>query len=682
MGCAPSHPMRSGAQEPSLVVEGERGNLLKAAMLLSTGEFARQCSLSKALHLLANASAQPENLTEWLCSMLNTLQPETDGSNRPALPESRPGPSGHDSSAYQSFSPSEIQALSDRATRAEDEAKRLNRVLAWTEKLRQSEHEKLNAYRSGRKSRGRDLALFSLTSPIETAIASLRALAESDERAAPSIQEAIQVIEKNARFSVDVREELDKLEETGKEIDVGLRAYLMETMESTDLVMPNWANSSTSAQNRFTDLAEPISTSFTKKSPAPAMPPIKGRQLSQSTLRLFRSNDSPPSPAVSVDVLLLSQQSPLQGVQLGWDFDVVKFDAERTGRGLSFLFIHLLDEYNLVSSLQLDRSKLVAFIGAIEKHYGDNPYHSKVHGADVLLGMSLFIKPYRELLQPWQQFAALFAAACHDFEHPGTTNAHEVKVSSQRAIRHHDESVLECHHLERMFTRLIEPRYNFLSKCSRETYVDIRKLVIVLVLQTDLSKHFDFISRIQSMSENSLKLKLDRALDIALAGERASEVDDLATPTSHPSPPKSLSMSSIRKKSSDRLSLKDKDADKRGSIVELFLTAGIKFCDLGHSIKPWEQHERWSLAVTKEFYLLGDFERSIGVPISPLCDRETDTNLSKSQRGFLEFVVMPFYNNVNRILPLHDWAVENLRNNFQRWENYPGRSQVSPVETP
>ena len=66
-------------------------------------------------------------------------------------------------------------------------------------------------------------------------------------------------------------------------------------------------------------------------------------------------------------------------------------------------------------------------------------------------------------------------------------------------------------------------------------------------------------------------------------------------------------------------------------------------CDLGHSFKPWAQHERWSGWVTEEFFLLGDRERDSSVLVSPLCDRSKDTNLPKNQLGFFEFLCFPFY---------------------------------------
>lgn len=660
MGCSASHSEPPGEEtqrlrETSAGAE-RRAKLLQAAALIEEAGMTSSSALAKTIQLLAHSSRVPADLTQWLCTTLKALQPLAPVKGGDHMSEE---PSEHDLQPLKDFSPHDIKALSERATRAEEEAKRLHRVLIWTENLHQREQDELKLARSTAPNH---LARFLLSSPIGTAVAMLRDLAIKDEAAAPAIEEVIQIIERHARFSVDVREELEKLEETGTKIDVGMRAFLMETMESADKKMPNWASGSFSTRDRREGGGATSALDLTSKKSTSSLfvPGLKRRALSTSTKKMFRSSPNVTRLMANAADSILRQPLPLARETLDWDCDIMVLNQQRNGKALSLLFVHLLDQHNLITLLNLNRGKLISFITCIEKFYGNNPYHSSVHGADVLLGMSLFISEFVGVLQPWQHLAALLAAACHDFDHPGTTNAHEVKVSSQRAIRHHDESVLECHHLERVFSTLMEPRYNFLCDCSREMYVDIRKLVITLILATDLSKHFDFISRIHTMGAGSLKC----SLDFALQSKREPSSDEF-------DPSSDLSKGpAVQRRASERFSVRDREGEKLAVDIDLFLIAGIKFCDLGHSIKLWEQHEKWSLAVTKEFYLLGDWERSIDVPISPLCDREKDTNLTKSQRGFLEFVVMPFYTNVNRILPVHDRAINNLQHNFRQWEHY------------
>ena len=50
----------------------------------------------------------------------------------------------------------------------------------------------------------------------------------------------------------------------------------------------------------------------------------------------------------------------------------------------------------------------------------------------------------------------------------------------------------------------------------------------------------------------------------------------------------------------------------------------------------------------------------MGVPISPLCDREKDQNIAKSQIGFFKFVCIPFYEARHPPPALGAWNVRHL----------------------
>jgi hypothetical protein len=54
----------------------------------------------------------------------------------------------------------------------------------------------------------------------------------------------------------------------------------------------------------------------------------------------------------------------------------------------------------------------------------------------------------------------------------------------------------------------------------------------------------------------------------------------------------------------------------------------------------WDLHHRWTMSLLDEFFLQGDKERDLGLPFSPLCDRN-NTLVAESQIGFIEFIVEP-----------------------------------------
>jgi len=102
--------------------------------------------------------------------------------------------------------------------------------------------------------------------------------------------------------------------------------------------------------------------------------------------------------------------------------------------------------------------------------------------------------------------------------------------------------------------------------------------------------------------------------------------------------------------------------------VMLLLTTAIKFADLNHCSKPFIQHEAWTRRVTDEFWSLGDKERKLGVPLSPLCDREKDKNIAKSQLGFFQFICIPFYDVVGDLVDPSMPPLLQMQTNFAQWK--------------
>lgn len=49
-----------------------------------------------------------------------------------------------------------------------------------------------------------------------------------------------------------------------------------------------------------------------------------------------------------------------------------------------------------------------------------------------------------------------------------------------------------------------------------------------------------------------------------------------------------------------------------------------------------------------------------------LCDRKT-TNISKSQIGFIDFVVYPYFDTLAKILPQMQYACDQMKSNKEEW---------------
>lgn len=79
----------------------------------------------------------------------------------------------------------------------------------------------------------------------------------------------------------------------------------------------------------------------------------------------------------------------------------------------------------------------------------------------------------------------------HDYEHPGVNNIFLAKIMDKKAIRHNDISILENHHIASAFELMLsEPDNNWASEVAEDDFARIRRIMIDLVLATDMSFHF------------------------------------------------------------------------------------------------------------------------------------------------------------------------------------------------
>jgi len=203
-----------------------------------------------------------------------------------------------------------------------------------------------------------------------------------------------------------------------------------------------------------------------------------------------------PPPTLEMDRIL--------GVAYdSFSFDAFELAAVTQGHPLSTLAYYLFHKNNLISSFGLHTVKLARFLRSIEAGYCPRiPYHNATHAADVL--QTLHVITHRGAMVP--QFAdrlsvmaSLLAAIMHDYEHMGLTNDFLINTSSTLAIRYNDRAPLENHHLAAGFTALNVPDQNFLSNLPKADYSRLCKIVIDLVLATDMKQHFALVGQFKAL---------------------------------------------------------------------------------------------------------------------------------------------------------------------------------------
>eukprot|EP01054_Gregarina_sp_Poly1_P003091 Gregarina_sp_Poly_1__3090@NODE_186_length_11711_cov_65_603057_g165_i0_p2_GENE_NODE_186_length_11711_cov_65_603057_g165_i0NODE_186_length_11711_cov_65_603057_g165_i0_p2_ORF_typecomplete_len656_score115_94PDEase_I/PF00233_19/1e04PDEase_I/PF00233_19/7_5e74HD/PF01966_22/7_6e03HD/PF01966_22/0_013_NODE_186_length_11711_cov_65_603057_g165_i01872154 len=343
------------------------------------------------------------------------------------------------------------------------------------------------------------------------------------------------------------------------------------------------------------------------------------------------------------DALSQMQQLPFlsglgemaRNVGQNWTFDMVR--VAKITKDHAMLTTAMLLASPIIDKLTwaFEINKFYHFIRVIENEYSPSdrvPYHNRTHAAIHAHTMSVLLLWFQHAEQstPLESLAVLVASLCHDVGHPGRTNAYLVNANRRLAIIYNDISVLENLHASKTFETLQHRESRFLAGAENDDYRYFRKLVIDLILATDMKLHFELI--------NSYKLRRG-------CGD-FNPFDD-------------------------------------GNRV-LTLKLLMKAADLSHGALDWPIHQQLSMAVNEEFWAQGDAEEKLGLPKSPLCDRAKAHEMSKQQVSFLEFILVPLYNEISAVDPSGNVAstCETLiKANIAKWKVMAASQSPVPVDS-
>ncbi|XP_064369133.1 cGMP-inhibited 3',5'-cyclic phosphodiesterase 3B isoform X2 [Dromaius novaehollandiae] len=346
----------------------------------------------------------------------------------------------------------------------------------------------------------------------------------------------------------------------------------------------------------------------------------------------------------SLEMMLIEHDSLMEKMN-NWNFqifDLVQKLGDQSGRILSQVTYTLFQDTGLFEIFKIPTQEFMNYFCALENGYRDIPYHNRIHATDVLhavwylttrpipgfqqihnehvmesdMNEASGISPVRvsyisskscsidddsygcltSSIPALELMALYVAAAMHDYDHPGRTNAFLVATNAPQAVLYNDRSVLENHHAASAWNLFLSrPEYNFLSNLDHVEFKRFRFLVIEAILATDLKKHFDFLAEFNA-----------KANDINSHGIEWSNEND-------------------------RL---------------LVCQICIKLADINGPAKVRELHLKWTEGIVNEFYEQGDEEASLGLPISPFMDRSSP-QLAKLQESFITHIVGPLCNSYN-----------------------------------
>ncbi|KAM8850306.1 3',5'-cyclic-AMP phosphodiesterase 4C-like isoform 2-T2 [Spinachia spinachia] len=280
-----------------------------------------------------------------------------------------------------------------------------------------------------------------------------------------------------------------------------------------------------------------------------------------------------------------------------WGIDIFKVSEYSGNRPLTVTMYTIFQERDLLKSFKIPVDTFITFMMTLEDHYhADVAYHNNIHAADVVQSTHVLLStPALEaVFTDLEILAALFSSAIHDVDHPGVSNQFLINTNSELALMYNDSSVLENHHLAVGFKLLQEDNCDIFQNLGKKQRQSLRKIVIDMVLATDMSKHMNLLADLKTMVET----KKVTSLGVLL-------LDNY----------------------SDRIQV---------------LQNMVHCADLSNPTKPLELYRRWTDRIMVEFFTQGDRERDKGMEISPMCDKQ-NASIEKNQVGFIDYIVHPLW---------------------------------------
>uniref|UniRef100_A0A3Q3LW03 Phosphodiesterase n=1 Tax=Labrus bergylta TaxID=56723 RepID=A0A3Q3LW03_9LABR len=280
-----------------------------------------------------------------------------------------------------------------------------------------------------------------------------------------------------------------------------------------------------------------------------------------------------------------------------WSFNIFRVADFSNNRPLSCIMYAIFQERELLKTFRIPVDTFFTYVMTLEDHYhGNVAYHNSLHAADVTQSTHVLLSTpaLDAVFTDLEILAALFAAAIHDVDHPGVSNQFLINTNSELALMYNDESVLENHHLAVGFKLLHQENCDIFQNLTKRQRQSLRKLVIDLVLATDMSKHMTLLADLKTMVET-------------------------------------------KKVTSSGVLLLDHYTERIQVLRNM-----VHCADLSNPTKTLPLYRQWTERIMEEFFRQGDKERERGMEISAMCDKHT-ASVEKSQVGFIDYIVHPLW---------------------------------------
>ncbi|XP_075534786.1 high affinity cAMP-specific and IBMX-insensitive 3',5'-cyclic phosphodiesterase 8B-like [Dermacentor variabilis] len=360
--------------------------------------------------------------------------------------------------------------------------------------------------------------------------------------------------------------------------------------------------------------------------------PMGVRRLSHEVMQR-RVSAASPAPNVVVPSLATAPPkiSELLESDVKWEFDIIELETLTARRPLIWLGMSLFSKMNVHVSLDTDDATIRNWLKLMESHYLDNPYHNSTHAGDVMQATAYFLLKLRkkDIFDPLDEAICLISAVIHDIDHPGKSSQFLSNSDHELAILYNDRSVLESHHAAIAFMlTLSDEKVNIFHKLDRDTYRTVRASIIDMVLATEMTKHFEHLSKFLNVFQKPLQ------------GDATFDAED-----------------------------KEEDNMLRSSEnIILIKRMLIKCSDVSNPARPIHLCIQWAQRIAEEYCAQTDEEKRRGLPVvMPAFDRVT-CKISTSQLGFISYFVRQMFRAWSDFGEIPE-LMEYVEQNYDYWND-------------
>jgi len=322
----------------------------------------------------------------------------------------------------------------------------------------------------------------------------------------------------------------------------------------------------------------------------------------------------------------VSARSLMKRIGFDWNLSIEQMETSLRENDATDVSGLRLVARSLLKREALPMENVDAFSRAVEDKYLTVPFHNSYHAAQVAHHANVLVEAagIRSYLTRPDTMALTVAALCHDISHFGRSNAFLVETRHELAVRYNDNSVLENFHCSVTFQIIkSSPATDITGSLSKQEERRFRSRVIQLIMSTDSATHFHTVGELRMRLEEG-KLFTD--------------------PAAH-------------------------ENDRRIALQSI-----LRAADLGYHAMAQDVHIDWVHRLAEEYAQQGDDERSLGLPVSPMCDR-TSQDVPSMQIGFMNLVVMPLYDELFNLVRIQcpsavgpfTSVCEALVNNHSYW---------------